>query len=66
MIFRAHPSQSSLNFHYYITFVDAYLHKVYLIYLLKTKSEALNIFKQFKVMAELQFGEFQQFKAITL
>lgn len=49
------PVKSSQNFTYYITFVDAYTRFTW-IYLLKNKSEALTIFKQFKVMAELQFG----------
>ncbi|CAJ2668996.1 unnamed protein product [Trifolium pratense] len=49
------PSTSSLGYHYYISFIDAYSRYTW-IYLIKSKSEALTIFKQFKTMAELQFG----------
>jgi histone deacetylase 1/2 len=49
------PSTSSLGYHYYITFIDAYSRYTW-IYLLKSKSEAITIFKQFKSMAELQLG----------
>lgn len=45
------PVKSSQNFTYYISFVDAYTRFTW-IYMLKTKSEALTIFKQFKTMAE--------------
>jgi histone deacetylase 1/2 len=48
------PSTSS-GFNYYITFIDAYSRYTW-IYLIKSKSEALTIFKQFKNMAELQLG----------
>jgi histone deacetylase 1/2 len=49
------PTTSSLGYHYYISFIDAYSRYTW-IYLLKSKSDALNIFKQFKNMAELQLG----------
>ncbi|KAK2454628.1 putative mitochondrial protein [Trifolium repens] len=49
------PSTSSLGYQYYITFIDAYSRFTW-IYLLKSKSEALTIFKQFKTMVELQLG----------
>jgi histone deacetylase 1/2 len=49
------PSVSSLGYHYYITFIDAYSRYTW-IYLLKAKSDAFTIFKQFKTMAELQLG----------
>lgn len=49
------PMPFTQNFHYYITFVDAFSRFTW-IYLLKTKSDALSVFKQFKSMAELQFG----------
>ncbi|MCH92265.1 retrovirus-related Pol polyprotein from transposon TNT 1-94, partial [Trifolium medium] len=49
------PSPSKLGYNYYISFVDAYS-KYTWIYLLKSKSDALLIFKQFKTMVELQFG----------
>jgi histone deacetylase 1/2 len=49
------PSVSSLGYHYYITFIDAYSRYTW-IYLLKAKSDAFIIFKQFKTMAELQLG----------
>jgi transposase InsO family protein len=49
------PTVSSLGYHYYITFVDAYSRFTW-IYPLKVKSDALTIFKQFKTMAELQLG----------
>jgi histone deacetylase 1/2 len=49
------PSTSSSGYNYYITFIDAYSRYTW-IYLIKSKSEALTIFKQFKHMAELQLG----------
>ncbi|GAU13081.1 hypothetical protein TSUD_173810 [Trifolium subterraneum] len=49
------PCVSSLGFQYYITFIDAYSRYTW-IYLLKSKSDAFTIFKQFKTMAELQLG----------
>lgn len=49
------PITSSQKFQYYITFVDACTRFTW-IYMIKTKSEALHIFKQFKTMVELQFG----------
>jgi histone deacetylase 1/2 len=49
------PSTSSLGYHYYTTFFDAYSRYTW-IYLLKSKSEAFTIFKQFKSMAKLQLG----------
>jgi histone deacetylase 1/2 len=49
------PSPSKQGYHYYISFVDAYSRFTW-IYLLKSKSDALLIFKQFKSMVELQFG----------
>ncbi|GAU34785.1 hypothetical protein TSUD_205890 [Trifolium subterraneum] len=49
------PTVSSLGFHYYISFIDAYSRYTW-IYLLKSKSDAFTIFKQFKTMAELQLG----------
>lgn len=45
---------------HYITFIDAFSHYAW-IYLLKLKSEALNVFKQFKAFAELQSNT--QFKS---
>ncbi|KAK2457235.1 WD40 repeat-containing protein HOS15 [Trifolium repens] len=55
------PQSSTLGYNYYITFVDAYSRFTW-IYLLKSKFDAFVVFKQFKAMAELQFG--QPFKAI--
>jgi histone deacetylase 1/2 len=49
------PNVSTLGYKYYITFVDAYSRFTW-IYLLKAKSDALTVFKQFKAMAELQLG----------
>jgi histone deacetylase 1/2 len=49
------PSTSSLGYQYYISFIDAYSRYTW-IYLLKSKSEAFTIFKQFKSMAKLQLG----------
>jgi histone deacetylase 1/2 len=49
------PTVSSLGYHYYITFVDAYSRFTW-IYLLKSKSDAFPIFQQFKTMVELQLG----------
>lgn len=49
------PVVSSNQFKYYISFIDAATRFTW-IYLLKNKSDALNIFKQFKSMVELQFG----------
>jgi len=49
------PQSSTLGYNYYITFVDAFSRLTW-IYFLKSKSEAFIIFKQFKAMAELQFG----------
>jgi histone deacetylase 1/2 len=49
------PTTSSSGYHYYISFIDAYSRYTW-IYLLKSKSDAFNIFKQFKSMAELQLG----------
>jgi histone deacetylase 1/2 len=50
------PVTSSSGFHYYITFVDSHSRFSW-IYLLKAKSDALSVFKQFKVMVETQFGK---------
>lgn len=47
------PNSSTLGFSYYMSFVDAYS-KFTWFYLLKYKSKALIIFKQFKSMVELQ------------
>lgn len=49
------PTVSPLGYHYYITFVDAFSRFTW-IYLLKNKSDALTVFKQFKSMVELQLG----------
>jgi histone deacetylase 1/2 len=49
------PTVSSQGYHYYITFVDAYSRFTW-IYLLKSKSDVLPIFQQFKNMVELQLG----------
>jgi hypothetical protein len=49
------PVVSSNQFKYYISFIDAATRFAW-IYLFKNKSDALNIFKQFKSMVELQFG----------
>nr|KYP52263.1 Retrovirus-related Pol polyprotein from transposon TNT 1-94 [Cajanus cajan] len=66
------PMLSSMGYHYYMSFVDAYSRFTW-IYFLKNKSKALTIFKQFQAMVELQFnhkikfvqsdwsGEFQPF-----
>jgi histone deacetylase 1/2 len=50
------PTPSKQGYTYYISFVDAYS-KFTWIYLLKSKSDALLIFKQFKSLVELQFGQ---------
>ncbi|KAK2354410.1 putative mitochondrial protein [Trifolium repens] len=49
------PSPSTLGYSYYISFVDAFSRFTW-IYLLKSKSDALTVFKQFKTMVELQLG----------
>nr|KYP42260.1 Retrovirus-related Pol polyprotein from transposon TNT 1-94 [Cajanus cajan] len=49
------PMLSSMGYHYYMSFVDAYSRFTW-IYFLKNKSEALTIFKQFQAMAKLQFN----------
>lgn len=46
---------SSLEYSYYISFIDAYSRYTW-IYFLKSKSDALNTFKQFKTVAELQLN----------
>jgi len=46
---------STNGFLYYITFVGAYSRFTW-IYLLKSKSEILNVFQKFKGMTELQFN----------
>lgn len=46
---------SSTNHLYYITFVDATTRFTW-IYLIKSKSDSLSIFKEFKAMVELQLG----------
>ena len=49
------PTVSSLEYKYYITFVDAFSRYTW-IYLLTSKSDAFLISKQFKVMGKLQLG----------
>nr|KYP37003.1 Retrovirus-related Pol polyprotein from transposon TNT 1-94 [Cajanus cajan] len=49
------PIQSSNNYKYYLSFVDAYSRFTW-IYLLQNKSDTLTVFKQFKMMVELQFN----------
>jgi histone deacetylase 1/2 len=49
------PTTSSLGYHYYISVIDANSRYTW-VYLLKSKSDAFPIFKQFKSMAELQLG----------
>ena len=49
------PFVSSTGYSYYVTFVDAFTRYTW-IFLLRHKSETLNVFKQFRVMAEKQFG----------
>lgn len=49
------PQPSTQGFSYYISFVDAFSRFTW-IYLLKSKAEALSIFKQFKTLVELQLG----------
>lgn len=48
------PHLSSFDFHYYISFVDAYT-KYTWIYLLKQKSEELHAFKLFLTFVKIQF-----------
>src|ERR1044072_7540807 len=50
------PYTSQNGFKYYMSFVDAHTRFTW-IYFLKVKSEAFTIFQQFKLMAELQFGD---------
>jgi len=52
---------SHCNFHYCMSFVDAYS-KFTWIYFLKSKYDALTVLKQFKSLVELQFN--RKFKAI--
>lgn len=49
------PQPSTQGFTYYISFVDAFSKFTWL-YLLKSKAEALGVFKQFKSLVELQLG----------
>ncbi|KAF7811615.1 Retrovirus-related Pol polyprotein from transposon TNT 1-94 [Senna tora] len=49
------PVNSSRNFRYYISFVDAFS-KYTWVYLLKAKSNAFEAFKMFKAQAELQLN----------
>lgn len=49
------PNCSSTGYDYYMSLVDAYFRFTW-IYLLKSKSEALSTFKQFKNLLELLFG----------
>lgn len=49
------PNSSILGFNYYISSGDAYS-KFTWFYLIKSKVNALSIFKQFKIRVEIQFG----------
>jgi len=49
------PFTSRTGYKYYITFVDAHTRFTW-IYLLKNKSETLDVFKQFRAMVVTQFN----------
>lgn len=49
------PMNSFNGFRYYISFVDMFMRYTW-VSLLKTKSEVLQVFKNFKNTVELQFG----------
>ena len=49
------PVLSNTGYSYYVTFVDAHTQFTWL-YLLKSKSETLDLFKQFHTLVKTQFN----------